>query len=118
MVQIDIDGFLLTVPLDQHMHVKEFLELADRVEHIAGHHAAHRKAPEPLPAPELPLVSIKEEFRFDKEDEVRFQHMMNQMKAHAHKMHDTEGRLEQHERHIQQMLRYLNSLDKYLKKPR
>jgi hypothetical protein len=133
MIRIELDDFSIVVPVKSEMHVNEFLAIAEKLERIAGKAHSEKKPyvpppkqeaqafmqpPEPL-APPMPPEEVRKATPVTAEiheEEMHVAHLMNHLKAQTEHIKKTEERLEKHEEHIVQILQYLQSLDKHIRR--
>ena len=136
MVELDMEGLTLNVPLKPEMHVDEFLRIADKVERLSKGQITHEhfhnsQYTEPLsgssengptmpslprPAPVEHNSLTEEDFKLPQEDKIKLQHVANQVRSHMDHIKRHEDSLNRHEHHLNQILEYLQSLDKYIRK--
>jgi hypothetical protein len=139
MIVIELDGYSLNVPVKPRMDIKDFLSLADRLEQLHGakeqHHEQQVMPAASAPAnedftfdvdlPKPPRRKDKqanvaenpmEEFRFEDEDQTRLQHAISALQTNQEALMAAQQRIERQEDHIKQILDYLHSLDRHLRK--
>jgi len=124
MIQIDWEGLTLNVPVKDRMHIDEFLELADRLQklmdthndYVHGEHEEHVHETHHAPPEWNEPEPTQHDFKFEHEEEERFQRASHQLLQQTDRVKALEAKLDTHDEHIKQMLKYLQALDKHLRK--
>jgi ADP-ribosylglycohydrolase len=116
MVEFEIDGFTIDVPLKAQMTIQEFLAVADKLEAMANrtHRAERHIEAAVAAAPSVFRRPVEEDFRF--EDELNPQHMKAHIERHMEHLRAHEQRLQAQEEHTRKILEYLQSLDRFIRR--
>lgn len=74
--------------------------------------------PVAAPAPAVPVAGAAspDDFRLPHEDQVRLQHVANQVRSHMDNIKRHDDMIVRHEEHLTRILEYLQSLDKYIRR--
>ena len=141
MVELEMDGFVLQVPLKSKMTISELMAIIEKVEHVAKanergirvmeqhelEHAAPQLMPQvaaqpvaqPAPVVEQPIAPMQftpEDFKLPGEELIKVQHLSNQVRSHVDHIKRHEDVLTRHEKHLNEILQYLQSLDRYIRR--
>ncbi len=111
MIQLEIDGFVVNVPVSSHMTAQEFLALADKLALMAG--KAH---PHEIEQHVATVFKEPREADFKFSDEMRPDQLVEHVKHHMEHLKRHEDRLIQQEEHMKRVLDYLQSLDHFIRK--
>lgn len=114
MVEVEVHGLALQIPLKPRMHVDEFLAIADKVESMAGHLKESPAYIQPPPREVKDSAPIPLPEKTD--TEVHFAHIANQVNSQMEHIKAHQAAITKHEAHIEQILKYLHSLDKQIRK--
>ncbi len=120
MIEIEVDGFVVNVPIQSRMTVAEFLNIADKLGLMASRERgasmpvrAQTIAQPGAPASVFRATSTENDFRFP--DEMRPAQLTAHVKRHMEHLQAHEQRLQEQEEHTRKILEYLQSLDKYVR---